>query len=276
MRANSVVIVLIGALGLAACGDDSITDAARPPLAGVRLVNGLTNGSAVDIRAVDQIEWSPVANNLSYRNATIYFPTEAKDRLIRVFPTSTDASVTSQMLHEATLNFQPNTRVTLLVTGSQAAGNVRFVVINDDLTPPPAGQIAVRSVNVSGTAIDAYLLPRTTTAISGAPTFANVTPLTASAYVNRNAVAANDTVAMRITPAGSTTASASAQGPTAPAAPAGSPSLGAAGVNNAGTKFSVYFFPAVVAIPASQGRPAVALTAASALWLVDRNPGDIP
>lgn len=274
MRLHSVVMLLVGAFAVTACGDDDITDPGLPPLAGVRLINGLTEGSAVDIRAIDQVQWSPVANNLSYRNATVYHPTEAKERRIRVFPTSTDASVTSQILHDATLTFQPNARVTLLLTGSTAAGNVRFVVINDDLTPPAAGQIAVRAVNTSSGAIDAYLLPRTTSAIAGTPTFANVAPLTTSAYLGRAAVAANDTVAMRFTAAGSATAIASAQGPTAPAAPAGSPALGAAGVNNEGTKFSVYFFPAVAAIPASQGRPAVAATAASALWLVDRNPGD--
>lgn len=276
MRLNSVVMVVVGAIGLAACGDDAITDVTRPPLAGVRLINGLTTGSAVDIHSIDQIEWTPRAPGLVYRNATVYFPTEAKEHRIRVFPTSTDATVTSQMLHEATLSFPENARVTLLLTGSPAAGNVRFVVINDDTSPPPAGQFAVRAVNASTGAIDAYLLPRTTTAISGSPTFPNVASLTASAYLNRAVVAANDTVAMRITPAGSTTVSASAQGPRGPAAPAGDPALGAAGVNNAGTKFSVYFFPAVTAIPASQGRPAVAATAASALWLVDRNPGDLP
>jgi len=270
----------LAAAVMSGCGGNDVTGIGQPPLAGVRLINGLTEGSAVDIRAVDQIQWSPVANNLAYRNTTVYFPTEAKARHIRVFPTSTDASVTSVPLLDVTMTFQPDTRVTLLLTGSTAAGNVRLVVIDDDITAPPSGQIAVRAVNTSNGAIDAYIVPRTTTAISGTPTFANVGAQATSAYANLAAIptnsagAATDTVAVRVTPAGSATVTASAQGPAAPAPPSGSPSLPAAGVNSAGTKFSLFFFPAVTAIAASQGRPAVAATAASVIWYVDRNPAD--
>ncbi len=262
MRLNSVVMFGLAAAVMSGCGGNDVTGIGQPPLAGVRLINGLTEGSAVDIRAVDQIQWSPVANNLAYRNTTVYFPTEAKARHIRVFPTSTDASVTSVPLLDVTMTFQPDTRVTLLLTGSTAAGNVRLVVIDDDITAPPSGQIAVRAVNTSNGAIDAYIVPRTTTAISGTPTFANVGAQATSA------------VAVRVTPAGSAIVTASAQGPAAPAPPSGSPSLPAAGVNSAGTKFSLFFFPAVTAIAASQGRPAVAATAASVIWYVDRNPAD--
>ena len=273
MRLNSVVMLCFAVTAITAC-DNDVTDPERPALAGVRLINGLTEGSAVDIRAVDQIEWSPVANNLTYRHATTHQPTEAGARHLRVFPTSTDASVTSVVMLDATITFTADTRVTLLLTGSTAAGTVRFVVINDDITPPPSGQIAVRAVNAAGTAIDGYLVPRTTTPISGTPTFPNVASITTSAYLGQPAVASTDTAAIRVTPAGSVTVSASAQGPATPGSPAGTPSLPAAGVQTQGTKFSVYYFPAVAAIPASQGRPAVAATAASAIWLVDRNPAD--
>jgi uncharacterized protein DUF4397 len=270
MRANSVVMLCFAVTAITACGGNDVTDVSRPPLAGVRLINGLTEGSAVDIHAVDQIELSPVANNLSYRNATIYFPTEAGDRRIRVFPTSTDASVTSVAMLNVTITFQADTRVTLLLTGSTVAGTVRFVVIPDDITPPAAGTIRVRAVNASSGAIDAYLVDAASDPLPPAPTGANVAAQGASAYVARTAGAAE----MRVTPAGSATVSASATGPTAPATPAGSPSLPGAGVNTAGTSFSVYYFQAVAAIAASQGRPAVAATAASAIWLVDRNPAD--
>jgi hypothetical protein len=263
-------------LGLAAaaitgCNGDDITDPTRPPLGQVRLVNALTEGSAVDIRDMDQIEWTVVANNLTYRNSTTHYPTEAGPRHLRVFPTSTDASVTSVPLLDVTIDIQANTRVTLLLTGSTAANTVRFVVIPDALTPPAAGQIGVRTVNTSSAAIDGYLVNTATDPVAGSPASPNVAPGGGtSSYMGRTAGAA----AMRVTPAGSAAVSASATGPTAPAPPAGTPSLPAAGVNTAGTLFSVYYFQAVAAIPASQGRPAVAATAASALWLVDRNPAD--
>jgi len=257
MRSNSVVMLCFAVTAITACGKD-VTGVSRPPLAGVRLINGLTDGIAVDVRAVDQIEWSPVANNLAYRNATVYYPTEAGDRHFRVFPTSTAASQTSVVLLDVTITFQADTRVTLLLTGSTAPGATRIVVIADDLTPPAAGSIGVRAVNASSGAIDAYLVTAATDPLPPAPTGANIPAQGASPYVSRAVGAA----AMRVTPAGSATVSASATGPTAPAAPAGSPSLPAAGVNTAGTNFSVYYFGAVGA------------TAASAIWLVDRNPAD--
>jgi hypothetical protein len=77
---------------------------------------------------------------------------------------------------------------------------------------------------------------------------------------------------VRATLAGSATVVASTVGPIAPPLLAGE--LPAAGVNTALTKFSVYYFPAITAIAASEGRPAVAATAASLVWYVDRNPAD--
>jgi hypothetical protein len=270
MRLKSVVMLGLAAAVFTGCDDDEVTNVVTPPLAGVRFINGLTEGWAVDIRAVNQIEWTPVANNLAYRTTTTHQPTEAgKAHVIRVFPTSTVAAVTSVTMYEATMTFQAGSRVTLLLTGSTAANTVRFEVITDDLTPPAAGSIGVRLFNASSAAIDGYLVATPTTAIAGAPTWSNVGAVSASPYVNRTAGAA----AARITAAGSTTVVVSAQGPSAPADP--SPGvLPAAGVNTPGTKFSVYYFPAVAAIAASQGRPAVAATAASAIWYVDRNPAD--
>jgi hypothetical protein len=270
MRLKSVVMLGLAAAVFTGCDDDEITSVVRPPLAGVRFVNGITEGWAVDIRAVNQIEWTPVANNLAYRHTTTHQPTEAgKAHLIRVFPTSTVAEVTSVVMLEETITFQANTDVTLLLTGSTAAGDVRFVVIQDDISAPAEGNIGVRLVNVSTSSRDGYLVATPTTAISGAPTWSNVGPVSASSYVERAAGA----VAARITAAGSTASPVSAQGPTAPADPSPGVLL-AAGVNTPGTRFSVYYFPAVQAIGESQGRPAVVATAASAIWYVDRNPAE--
>jgi hypothetical protein len=270
MRLKSVVMLGLAAAVFTGCDDDDVTSVVAPPLAGVRLINGITEGWAVDVRAVNQIEFTPVANNLAYRHTTPYIPTEAgKAHVLRVFPTSTVAEVTSVIMLEETISFQANSRITLLLTGSTAAGTVRFEVIQDDLNPPGAGNIGVRLVNTSGSARDGYLVDTPTTAIAGAPTWSNVAPISTSAYVERAAGAA----AARITAAGSTASPVSAQGPTAPEDP--SPGvLPAAGVNTPGTKFSVYYFAAVQEIGASQGRPAVAAAGASAIWYVDRNPAD--
>lgn len=268
MRLNSFVILGLAVTALAGCNGDDVTEVQTPPLAGVRIINALTEGYAVDVHAVDQIEWSPVANNLPYRGATVYFPTEAKARHIRVFPTSTVASVTSVALHDTTLTIAADTRITLLLTGSTVAGTVKFIVIDDDITPPASGQIGVRIVNASSGAIDASLVDTTTSALLTPPTWASVAARATSSYVGRPVGRA----AVRAALPGSTTAIATTVGPTAPAPLAGA--LPAAGVNAAGTKFSVYYFAAVTAIAASEGRPAVAATAASLVWYVDRNPAD--
>jgi uncharacterized protein DUF4397 len=268
MRLNSFVVLGLAVTALAGCNGDDVIDVNTPPLAGVRIINALTEGYALDVRAIDQVEWSPVANNLAYRAATVYYPTEAKARHFRVFPTSTVAAVTSTVLHDTTLTIAANTRITLLVTGSTVAGTVKFIVIDDDITAPAAGQIGVRIVNASTGAIDASLVDTTTSALLTPPTWASVAARGTSAYVARPTGRA----AVRAATPGSTTAIATTVGPIAPAALSGA--LPAAGVNTAGTKFSVYYFTAITAIAASEGRPAVGAVAASLVWYVDRNPAD--
>ena len=266
---------LLGAVAVAAgCGDDTITDTTFPELAGVRFINAVNDTSALDFRAIDQIEFSPVANALAFRGATEHQPTEAKARHFRVFVTSTNPAIASNPIVDTTITFAANGRYTLLLTGS-ARTKVQFVVINDDAPTPSSGQIAVRTGNASSGAIDNYIVDSTTTPIAGSPTIANVAPGALSSYITRPA----GKQAARITPAGSATVAASQQGPPAPATPAGA--LRAAGVNSEGTAFTVFYFPAGVAgsptAPATgtnrcAGTAPLATCNATVVWYVDRNP----
>jgi hypothetical protein len=267
MRLTSVVALCLAVVFTTACDDDGVS-VRRPPTAAVRFINANTEGWALDMRSITQVDWVPVANNLPYRGTTVYFPTEAGKQLtFRVFPTSINIDETSRMLHETSFTFQEGLRYTLLMVGS-VAGTLQYVVFNDDTSPPPADNISVRLVNVTTGTAQGYL---TATAAVPDPlpaaTFANVGARAASQYVNRaaGAVAAHATST-------ATTGTATATGPSAGAVVPGQ--LPAAGVNSAGTKFSVYYFPAVTAVAAAQGRPAVGAVAASLLWLVDRNPAD--
>jgi hypothetical protein len=273
MQLSRLTTLFVVAAALTACGKDKVTDPAFPALAGVRFINGLNDTSAIDIRAIDQIEFSPVANNLAYRAATEHQPTEAKSRHFRAFITSTNPAITSNPIIDFTTTFAENSRYTVLITGA-ARGTVQFVVINDDAPASASGQISIRSVNASTGAIDAYVVDSTVTPL-GSPAATNVAPLATAPYVGRAA----GKVAMRVTPAGSATVAASQQGPPAPAQPTGA--LPAAGVTTAGTPFSVYFFPA--GVPGSPTAPATgtascagAAPAASCnptiVWFVDRVP----
>lgn len=263
MRLHRFVLAGAALTALAACDDNNVTTPSRPNTAAVRVINALSDTTAVDVKMVDQVEWSLVANNINFRAGTEHQAIEAKARHIKVFAflsaNPTIDNVTKVIL-DTTITFTTDSKVTLLLTGSARAKTARLVTIDDAGAAPAAGQIAVRTVNASTGAIDAYYVASTSDPIAGTPS-ASVAPLTASAYVTRAAGA----VAIRAAVAGSTTATASVAGPTAPAAIAGA--LPAAGVNSGGSAFSIYYFPAGTA-----GSPQNALSTPNAVWFVDKVP----
>ena len=261
MRLTRFAMLCLG-LGLAAaCSDDDISAPTLPPLAGVRFINAVADTNEVDIRMIDQVEYTPTASKLNFRQGTQHQPTEAKARHIRVFPNSTNIDVTQNFMLDTTITIEANSRVTLLLTGSARAKTLKFVTITDDVSAPAAGTIAARLVNASSAPVNGYLVDTTTSAISGTATVANVAPLTASAYVSRPIGKA----AFRVTDIGSVTANASTSGPILAAIPGEN---APASVTSAGTKFSVYYFPRGVA-----GSKQTATTA-GIVWFVDRNPAE--
>ena len=259
MRLTRFILLGMATTFATACDSDEITSDSLPPTGEVRFISGVSDAGGVDIRMIDQVDLSPVGNNLSFRAGTIYQQAEAKSRRIRVFPTSIDPAVTSQVLLDTTITIQANTRITLLLVGpSRTAGALRFVTIDDNAPAPPSGQISVRMVNISTGAASGYVVNTTTTALPGAATFANVGSRDASAYVNRPSGPA----ALRVTETGATV-TASVAGPAAPATPAGA--FPAAGVTSQGSVFSAYYFPR-----AATGT----VTSPGIVWFVDRNPCD--
>ena len=239
--ATSFVVV-----ALAACNDDEVTIASRPPLAGVRYINALPDTGTVDIRMVDQLEYSANTSTgtggLIFREGTEYFPVEAKARKIRVFSfQNTSVTTVSSILVDTTITFEANKKYTLLLTGLARNRTARFRVIEDVPPSVASGSIAVRTYNAGAGPVDAYLLAATTTAIAGTPSFAGVADMSATSYQIRPAGA----FAGRVAPAGSTTAAASVQ---AAAGTAGTALLNpVAGATVPGTVFSAYVFPRSVA-----------------------------
>ena len=265
MRLSRLVLLSTGVAAFAACSStDKITDTAFPPLAGVRFINALADTGAVDIRMIDQVELSAFANALAFRSGTQSQPTEAKARHIRVFPTSFDQAVTQKYMLDTTITFSANVNVTLLLTGSARAKTVKFVVLTDNPPTAAAGQIAIRAVNTATGAIDAYVVTDTTIAIPTGTALANVAPLATSAYVTR----ATGTAWVRVADAGTATVNFSAPGPVSAAQLPGE--LPAAGVNTAGTAFSVFYFPRSVA--GSTAPQTAAFLKPIAIWFVDRVP----
>lgn len=263
MRLHRFVLAGVGLAALAACDDSDTTSPSRPPTAAVRVINALSDTNSVDVKMVDQVDWSLIANNIAFRAGTEHQAVEAKARHIKVFAfVSSNPTIdnVTKVLLDTTITFTADSKVTLLLTGSARSNTERIVVLDDNAPAPAAGQIAVRTVNASTGAIDAYYVASATDPITGSPS-ATVAPLGASQYVTRAAGA----VAVRAAAAGTTTAAASVAGPTAPAAPTGA--LPAAGVNTGGSAFSIFYFPAGVA-----GSPQNALSTPGIVWFVDRVP----
>jgi hypothetical protein len=247
-------ILPIALLAAAACHDDGVSVNERPPLGGVRFINAVPDGGPVDIRMIDQVEWSAssVSGNanccgLTFRAGTIHWATEAKPRHIRVFPSDSSIAITSQILHDTTITIEANKNVTLMLVGSRAAGGrVSFIVIDDNPGTVAANQIATRIVNASSTgqtpaAASGYITASATSPLPATPTFATIAPRSASPYVLR----ATGAFAFQATPAGDNTTVWAA------AAPAGAPADGligaTAGATGGGSAFSAYLFPRSVA-----------------------------
>lgn len=264
MRFSRLVLLSIVVGVAAACESDKVTTPSTPPHSDMRFISAVADTGAVDIRFIDQIDLSPFANTLAFRagSFTGYQPVEAKSRHLRVFPTSLNINITQQVLLDTTITIPEGQRFTLLLTGpSRTAGQLKFIMINDDVPAPAAGQIGVRVVNASTGAVSGYLVNAVGDALPGTATFANVASYTATPYQSR----ATGAAALRFTDVGSATVNASVAGPTSPANVLGE--LPAAGLQSSGTVFSVYYFPKA---------RAGAVSAPGAVWFVDRNPCDGP
>jgi hypothetical protein len=264
MRLSRFAMLLLATVVATACKDDgNVTTPELPPLSYARFINAVPDTGAVDIRAVDQIEFSPVANNLAYRSGTTYFQTEAGVRHFRVFLTSTNIDVTSKVISDVTVTLPANGKFTLLLAGNARAGEARLWVIDDNASPPAAGQIGIRLVNAAPGVIDGYAVASPTTALPATPTFSNLGFLAQSSYSTRPIGA----VAIRVADAGTTAVRASVAAPASPAQLPGT--FPAAGVSSEGSVMSAYFFAAGVGANS-------AVTAPSVIWFVDRNPCDSP
>jgi hypothetical protein len=266
MRLSRFVMLCFATVAVSACSDSNkVTTPTFPPLAHVRVINAVADTGGLDLRAIDQVEFSPAANNLTFRTGTVYFETEAGVRHFRVFPTSTNIDLTSQVIADEVITMPADSRMTLLLAGSARAGTVKIWVIDDNAPVPGAGEIGLRLVNGAGGVVDGYVVATATTALPSTPTFSELGLVTFSNYITRPI----GPVAIRVTDAGTTSVRASLAAPASLATlPGQNPS---AGVSSEGTVFSAYYFA-----PGAAGSANSALTAPGLVWFVDRNPCDAP
>lgn len=275
MKLMRIATLLAGVIAVGAC-DESGTDAVLapiPPLAYTRFINAVADTGATDWRFIDQIEYSPVMMGMAFRSFSPYQGTTPGARRLRVFPTSTNISVTSNHIIEATVNLEAGKYYSIIHTGYADAARTPAdqIVVMEDVIPTsvPATNIATRIVNL-GTglgSIDTYAVATATTAISGAPMFSAVAYGAGSAY---DATRATGSMAFRVTDAGTTTIRASALAPAGSAADATNGLTAIAGYSIGGSVFTGYYFPRSVA--GTSAPQTTVFQSPAVVYLYDRHP----
>jgi hypothetical protein len=189
----------LAAAALSACSQDEVTTTEDVPTAGVRFINAVpdTGGSGgLDMRFVDIVE-SNAQFKIGFRNnistsggvpASIqveYKNTRAGQRHFRIFLSDTLQSVAQVVIKDTTVTVEAGKKYTALLWGNARAGQTPAMRLSwiEDTPPDPGTNVALRVINTTGSAIDVrqYLSSAT---VPSAATWANVGPLSASAYVN--------------------------------------------------------------------------------------------
>jgi len=204
-----------------ACHDSKGIPTQQGPLAGLRYVNVVSDTGALDIRIVDIVGDAPATFGASFRTggspigqaaqtSPPYQAVAAGLRHIKVFNSSTDVAIAQQWHVDTTFTFQADREYTFAVRGFSRTGQTPRVVAAIQIDAPPAsvaGQVAVRTWQLAPgldpsatTALDAWIVPRGSAALSGSPTIAGQSYPDTSSYAN----VASGTYRVAFTAAGTT------------------------------------------------------------------------
>lgn len=182
MKLRHCLVFLVAAV--AACGAEDVGITGfepTQPTGRIRFLNAVSAAGAVNV-SVDGV---PLGANLAYgavAPGTQYYPAYVGNRQFAVRRTAD----TSVHLLDAPVAVTANTDHTVIAAGAGAATTA--LVLTDNNAPPSAGNIKVRAVNATAAAtVDVYVTAPDASIATIAPTFENLAPRTASAYVERPA-----------------------------------------------------------------------------------------
>jgi hypothetical protein len=283
---TSLRFLAVSALAVASlsCTKEATFNQPLPPLAGIHWVNAVPDTGEQDIRIVDIVSNAGLFNATFRASNMFYQPIEAGTRTVRVFNSSDDPAIASQVIGESSVSLTASNNYTVIHAGFARTGGVparAVVVIPDAATAPAAGQIALRVINaaagVAGGSVDVWFVRRPVVAagpdsLPDTPHAAGVGFGTASAYTpfGRDSVAA-DSFRVVITAAGTKAPIlATLKAPAGAAAGTNPPSDAIAGSRIGGSVMTAVFLPPSVA--GSQAPQTAAFTTPAALYLVDRRP----
>lgn len=231
MRRFSPFLMLGMAAGvLTACSPDEVIRTETPPTAGVRFIHAVPDTAAMDMRFIDMIE-NNAQFNIAYRNNVVtspsdatgvpastfiqYKPARAGSRHFRIFmngnctATACDQSVAATVVKDTTVELVAGRNYTALLWGyanptgpgrPAGAPAMQLTFFEETVADPGAGQVALRVINATASAIDVRHYADGG-ALPAAATWAAVPALSISAFVTVPA----DQYWYSVTPAGNAT-----------------------------------------------------------------------
>jgi hypothetical protein len=273
MKLHRALLAVAAMLPATACEkEEGPFLAPQPPIAYVRYFNAVPDSSGFDWRPIDAVVNSPPAFDLRFRSFTPYQAMGAGARHLRIFPTSSNINVTSQIVIDTTITFTANTYYTLVHFGYTRAGQTpedRLLVLQDDIPANIGSQVATRFVNlgVGSGNVDVFSTAAGTDPLPTAPRFAGVAFGAASTY----SLAASGAFTLRVTPTGATTPVMA--NVVAPAGTAGNPSANLTtigGSSQPGSALTAFLLPRSVA--GSAAPQTTAFQSPTIVYVVDRHP----
>ncbi|MFL5561878.1 MAG: DUF4397 domain-containing protein [Gemmatimonadaceae bacterium] len=201
MRFRLIGALALTSVGVIACKNDSgVTNPVDiMPAALIRFVNAGVDTGTVDFRFIDKVENLPTFLGVAVRGTSGgYQRVSPGARPVRIFVNSTNPVEAQKRLIDTTITLAADSRYTLVYAGAARGNADRLVVLTDPFAfpTPPAGQIAVRTLNLNGAlgAADVRFAPTDTVKTTPASArnvyaplatmIANTPYLTYSGYVN--------------------------------------------------------------------------------------------
>lgn len=266
---SGVVILGIG------CSKEKTFTEPLPPLAAIHFLNAVPDTMQLDFRVVDIVSNAGFFD-ANFRDGNMFYTgIEAGNRQIRVFLSSTNPNIASQVMWDSTLNLTAATNYTLIQAGFARTGQTpaRAVwVLTDNPAAPGAAQIGLRVVNAGAGLgnVDVNVTRHAADTLPDTPLLGAVAYAATSAYLTLpvDAVAA-DSSRVVITAAGTKTpVLAAVKLPVGLAATSTADPV--AGARIAGSVLSAVIVPRSVA--GSAAPQTAPFTVPTAVFLVDRRP----
>jgi uncharacterized protein DUF4397 len=207
-RISQLSVLCLAASVASACYPDQVVNTENIPTAGVRFINAVPDSSGAfgfDMRFVDMVE-SNAQFRISFRNSpsqtvasnttdtlvvgtSIQFKdARAGSRHLKIFLSDTLQSIASVVVLDTTANLVATHNYTFIIWGNgrspKGAADAMHVSVLDEAPADPAGNVGLRIINATSSAIDARAYARGS-AVPSTPTWANVAPYSASTWVNQ-------------------------------------------------------------------------------------------